>query len=116
MTSRYDNTENQILSDLDYKRVYSDKFNKGRKQFIPKIASINIEYPTFDEILDLEFADHVWSMGDHYYKLADLYYGNSRLWWIIAWFNKKPTESHIEIGEIIRVPKSVGSILSAMGF
>jgi|TARA_R100000908_G_C3690653_1_gene105209 hypothetical protein len=116
MTSRYDNTEDQLLSDIDYRRVYTDKFDKGRKKFIPKIASINIDYPTFDEILDLEFVDHIWTMGDHYYKLADLYYGNPNLWWIIAWFNKKPTESHVDIGDIIRVPKSAGSILAAMGF
>ena len=55
-------------------------------------------------------------MGDRYYKLADGYYGDSRYWWIIAWFNKKPTESHIKVGDIIRVPTSLGDILSAMGY
>ena len=55
-------------------------------------------------------------MGDRYYKLAASFYGDARYWWIIAWFNKKPTESHIKVGDIIRIPTSLGDILAAMGY
>mgnify|MGYP003344114216 CR=1 FL=1 len=36
-------------------------------------------------------------------KLADEYYGDSRDWWIIAKYNLKPTEAHIQIGDIIEI-------------
>ena len=38
MGSRYNRTDNQELSDLDYKKVYKDKFNNNRRQFIKKIV------------------------------------------------------------------------------
>ncbi len=116
MASRYDQTDNQNLNDLDYRSVYREKFNENRRQFLPKIATINIEYPTFDEMLDLDYEDVVWTMGDRYYKLAAAYYGDPTYWWVIAWFNKKPTESHVNIGDVIRIPTSLSDVLTAMGY
>ena len=40
----------------------------------------------------------MWKLGDRFYKLADQYYGDPTLWWIIAWYNRMPTESHAEGG------------------
>jgi len=47
---------------------------------------------------------HVWRTGDRYYKLADHYYGRPQYWWIIALYNNKPTEGHVRLGDMIRVP------------
>jgi len=116
MTSRYSRVGEKRITDFDYRKVYSEKFESNKKKFLPIKETIEIDYPSFNEILDMDFYDHIWTMGDRYYKLADLYYGNSRYWWIIAWFNKKPTESHINNGDIIRVPKSIGTILSTLGY
>jgi hypothetical protein len=116
MASRYEKTNIRSLTDTDYRKVYWDKFDKGLRPYIPIFETINIEYPLFEEILQFDYDDHVWGMGDRYYKLAASYYGDSKYWWIIAWFNKKPTESHIEIGDVIRVPKSLGDILAAIGY
>jgi len=115
-TSRYAKTREQVLDDVDYKNVYLEKFDGRRKKFIKKFETINIEYPSFNEVLSFEHVDHVWVMGDHYYKLAELHYGDSQYWWVIAWFNKKPTESHVKPGDIIRVPTSLGSVLASLGF
>jgi|TARA_R110002020_G_scaffold192518_1_gene392689 hypothetical protein len=116
MGSRYNRTDNQELSDLDYKKVYKDKFNNNRRQFIKKIATININYPSFEEMLDLDFENYIWTVGDRYYKLSTAFYGSPNYWWVIAWFNKKPTESHIKVGDVIRIPTSLGSALTAMGY
>ena len=116
MGSRYNTTEEQELRDIDYKRVYFEKFDKGRKQFIKKIATLNIDYPTFDIVSSIEYENYVWALGDRYYKLSAAFYGDPTYWWVIAWFNKKPTESHLKVGDVIRVPKSLGSILSAIGY
>ena len=63
-----------------------------------------LTYPTADEILTLTPIPHIWSMGDRFYKLASRYYQDPRLWWIIAWYNRTPTEAHVKTGWIIDVP------------
>lgn len=51
--------------------------------------------------------EHIWSTGDRFYKLAYKYFGDSVDWWIIAKLNNTPTESHVNIGDIIYIPYSV---------
>ena len=38
------------------------------------------------------------------YKYAHEIYGSTQYWWIIAWFNNKPTDIHCKIGDVIYVP------------
>ena len=64
--------------------------------------------PSYEEVL-------VWSEGDRYYKLAQHFYGDSAHWWIIAWFNKKPTEGHINFGDLIYVPLPLERVISYYG-
>ena len=61
---------------------------------------------------NLEF--HVWKVGDRFYKLAAEHYGDARLWWIIAFFNKKPTDGHAKIGDIIYIPSFWEPIYDAL--
>ena len=53
--SRYYTTDEQALDDLDYKRVYSDKYDKNKREFLLKKETINIKYPEFGDILEFEF-------------------------------------------------------------
>ena len=70
----------------------------------------NLKYPSSAEMQDLNLIRHVWVAGDKFYKLAALHYGDPQLWWIIAWFNKVPTESHVKKGQIVLIPKPLGKI------
>ncbi len=47
---------------------------------------------------------HIFKHGDRLYKLSHQYYGDSAYWWIIAWFNNKPTDSHCKLGDEIMIP------------
>lgn len=58
---------------------------------------------------------HIWKQGDRLYKLAYEHYSDSELWWIIAWYNKKPTEAHFKIGDKILIPQPIEIILDIMG-
>jgi hypothetical protein len=74
------------------------------------------ESPVFPELTvarrrAVQYDSHVWKRGDRLYKLAYNYYGNSSLWYLIAWFNQTPTESHINIGDTIMVPISAESVM-----
>ena len=68
-------------------------------------------YPTVEQAGNLTFINHVWKQGDRYFKLASEYYGDPTLWWVIAWFNKKPTESHVKLGDIIQIPMPLETVL-----
>ena len=53
-----------------------------------------------------EIDRHVWKTGSRFYKLAAEYYGDPNLWWVIAYYNKKPTDSHVTIGDVVYIPFS----------
>ena len=79
----------------------------------PIVRLQNVKYP---EILRDSSDTYVYTTrGDRYDTLAQTYYGDSEYWWIIAWFNKKPTEQHIELGETILVPLFLDELLSIIG-
>ncbi len=68
-----------------------------------------------NDLRGIEQIGHVWGLGDRYYKLAHRYYGDTKMWWIIAWFNNKPTEAHINIGDTITIPMPLWKIRAAIG-
>ena len=57
---------------------------------------------------------HTWSAGDAFWKLADQYYGDAKYWYIIARFNKTPTEASLSIGMIIEIPASLSIALQVI--
>ena len=63
--------------------------------------------PTVEQISTLHRHPHVWTTGDRLYKLAQEHYGNPTLWWIIAWYNGRPTEGHFKVGDVIQIPTPV---------
>jgi len=67
-------------------------------------ATPEISYPTDGELAEFGTIDHVWKQGDNLYKLAHQHYGDPKLWWIIAWFNKKPLPSDYALGDLVYVP------------
>tara|TARA_R110001583_G_scaffold13454_1_gene57821 strand:+ start:964 stop:1287 length:324 start_codon:yes stop_codon:yes gene_type:complete len=64
----------------------------------------------------LNFIPHIWQTGDKYYKLAGQYYKNPSLWWVIAWINKKPTESHVKMGETIYITLSLEQTMALINY
>jgi nucleoid-associated protein YgaU len=59
---------------------------------------------------------YIWKHGDRYWKLADAFYGDPKLWWVIAWYNEKPTEGHLKIGSLVLIPQPVGKLLSFFNY
>ena len=112
--SRYSITENIANDDRDYKKTFSERY--GNKDFISMLATSEYSYPSFAEVSKFSYMTHIWSMGDRYYKLSEQYYGSSEYWWVIAFFNQKPTEFHIELGDLIRVPTPLTDVLHSYGF
>jgi nucleoid-associated protein YgaU len=110
MASRYDNTPVFVNND----ELYDEFFEERNVNFIRQYRSGRLRHPTLTERASLERVRHVWKIGDRLYKLAHQYYGDSRLWWVIAWYNKKPTEGHFKIGDLIRIPMPLNQVLSML--
>jgi hypothetical protein len=69
-------------------------------------------HPTPEEISQLTLEPVRWQLGDKFFKIAHDFYGDAELWWVIAWFNKTPTDGHLEIGDMIYVPLPLEKIIS----
>lgn len=100
MTSRYDKRKSARNSSERYK----GQFKRRGVKFINQFKTANVSYPTPEQIASLNAASEVWRVGSRFYKLSEEYYGDPTYWWLIAWFNKKPTESHVQVGSTVEVP------------
>lgn len=112
--SRYDKILPVNNVDEGYKKLYYYSraiTNTGLKQF----PSLNLNYPSQEQILGYTIQSETWGLGQRFYKLADKYYGDPQYWWVIAFFNKTPTEHHVAIGQVIQVPLPLTTFLNDIG-
>lgn len=97
-------------SDL-YKQKFKDKGVTSFKQLsVPSFV-----YPTEEEIQTLEIFTDTWKQGDSFEKISYKYYNDVEYWWIIPFFNNKPTEQHFNIGDKILIPLPLYKILNLLG-
>jgi hypothetical protein len=111
--SRYKELDVIENDNADYKKLFAKRLSNDK--FLAHLETQSLDYPTFKEIKSFDYANHLWSLGDRYYKLAHKYYGDSKYWWVIAFFNKKPTEQHVELGEIIKIPLPLRDVIESFG-
>ena len=96
--------------------LYREHFKNRGVRFITQHRTPDLSYPTPRELAQLETIGHVWKVGDRFYKLAYKHYGDSELWWIIAFFNRTPTESHVKLGAMIEIPFPLEKIIDFIGY
>ena len=94
-----------------YEDVLEDRGVTGIKQY----TTPNLKHINEKQIASLTVINHVWKTGDRYYKLAHAHYGDSTKWWVIAWYNRKPTESDVSLGDVIYIPHPLDKVLSYLG-
>jgi len=109
--SRY-SSRRVLKNDLE---EYEEFFDERDVKQITHFGTGVLKYPSVAQISTLQSVQRIWKTGDRYYKLAAEYYGNPRLWWVIAHYNKKPTEANVKIGDIIYIPLPIEKILSYIG-
>ena len=91
--------------------IYKSLIDRREVLFINHYITPNLKHPTEDQIDELIVESHVWTRGDKFFKLAFDYYSDSELWWVIAWFNKTPTEAHLQVGDVVHIPLPLDTIL-----
>jgi hypothetical protein len=60
------------------------------------------------------FKEHVWAREDKLHKLSLRFYGSTRYWWVIGLLNKKPTDGHYKVGDVVYIPKKPSLIEGAV--
>jgi nucleoid-associated protein YgaU len=111
MVSRYDNVEEFANNNQIYKTILKDR---GVKQIV-QYGTRNLKFPTGEQITELNILSHTWKYGDRYYRLAHEHYGDPNLWWVIAFFNQKPTESNFAFGDLVFIPHPLERVLNFYG-
>ena len=110
--SRYNNFVEFINATSGYRKTFKARYGE---QGIRQTGVNTLSYPTQEIYDQIETAAVTWQVGDRFYKLASKYYNNPEYWWVIAWFNKKPTEQHVQLGETVLVPLFLDELLSIIG-
>jgi len=108
MGIRYNNRRKITNSD----EIYEELFDKRGVKDITGYRTPRFSEITIQNRYSLTNTHHMWSTGDSFWKLASEYYSDPGLWWLIAWYNQKPTESHVSAGESIAIPLPLDRALS----
>ncbi len=104
----FKNTTDGILNSDLYSEVFERKGVKflkiRRTKDLSTVRDVEVEVS----------AEHVWSQGDSLYKLSLRFFGSIENWWVIGLVNKKPTDAHYKIGDIVYIPSEVNRIKGAL--
>ena len=104
---RYRNVPVVINNSEQWEKFINDKgLNRIRQYVTPRL-----EHPTSDEIIGIQEERKIWSTGDRLWKISQEYYNDPKLWWVIAWWNQKPTESHFKNGDLCLIPTPLSEVL-----
>jgi nucleoid-associated protein YgaU len=95
-----------------YKRYLK---TRGMK-LIHQYDTPKFKYPSDIDASNFTTIKHIWTTGDRYFKLADKYYDDPEMWWVIAFYNQKPTEFHAKLGDVIYIPIPLETILFYIGY
>ena len=106
--SRYGSRNIFLNNDDNYRKVFfKDRDIKETLQYETAV----LDYPTNEEINQFQNITHAWTATDKLYNLSNDYYGTPGMWWVIAWYNKKPTEAHFNVGDVIYIPMPLEKVL-----
>ena len=110
--SRYSNRRTIVNTS----EVYDDLRRTRNVKSVNHYNSPTLRHPSVYDRSLVNLTPHVWTTGDRFFKLANQFYGESSLWWIIAWFNTAPTEAHLVPGEVIHIPTPLNRVYDMLGY
>tara|TARA_R110002020_G_scaffold19894_3_gene68218 strand:- start:1512 stop:1850 length:339 start_codon:yes stop_codon:yes gene_type:complete len=91
--------------------AYENILEERQVPYIRQYGTPQMASPTPAQRGDLVRIQHIWKVGDRFYKLALKYYNDAQYWWVIALYNKKPTEAHVKNGDVLLIPLPLEDVL-----
>lgn len=107
MSNRYRDRTIVVTREEQYHEILENR----DVAWIEHYATGRIFYPSVEYIKGINHVRHMWKVGDRFYKLAHEHYGDSQYWWVIAWYNKTPTEGHVKLGDELKIPKPLSRVI-----
>ena len=104
---RYD--KRQIFNNS--REEFNDLLENRARNYFVQFETAELRHPTIQELSKLNTITEFWKKGDRLYKYAFKYYGDPELWWIIAWYNQRPTEAEFQFGDVVEIPMPLEQIL-----
>jgi nucleoid-associated protein YgaU len=105
---RDDNREKLFTTNNDLPELLDKRGLRRVRHFsTPKLVS-----PTSAQRRRIRVTRHIWTTGDTLMKLAHQNYGSVAYWYVIAWYNFKPTDAHFELGDPVYIPANLQQVLS----
>jgi hypothetical protein len=95
--------------------MFQEHFDKRDVNFINQYTTPVFGFADEDTEYNIDEHKHIWQQGDRLYKLAYEHYSDPELWWIIAWYNQKPTEADYIVGEVISIPTPLNEVMKIIG-
>ena len=112
MSGRYRNRKIVVNAFEQFRELFDSRGVRRIRHY----GSPTLRHPTPEERSTLFMIPHFWSLGDRFYKLAFEHYGDEKLWWVIAWWNTAPTESHVKMGDVIYIPQPLNKLYDLIGY
>ena len=112
MYSRFDNRRIATNDSETYEELFEKKGVKSIRQY----GTPKFRYPSVLDRGNFESVNHIWGTGDKFYKLAAKYYDDPSMWWVIAFYNQKPTEFHLKLGDLLYIPIPLETVLFYIGY
>ena len=112
MPTRYRNR--QIVRNAN--ELYETFLGERDLKFIRHYRTPVIEHPTLKQRRQLSHKRVTWKQGSRFWKLAAKHYGSSSYWWVIAWYNQKPTEASVNLGDVLLIPTPLEKVLEMAGY
>ena len=111
--ARYDIQSPIALAKNDDRYEYL--FKNRDVKIIYKTAMVEMNAMTDAERSAVDTRVYTWRSSDMYWKVAKRFYGDPRLRFVIAYYNKAPTEFHLTPGQNILIPATPRFILDKLG-
>jgi nucleoid-associated protein YgaU len=104
---------------VEYTSIFENE-SEVYKEYRDNSGVIKVEHydivlfgdPRMEDFLEkINITNHIYKTGDRLSKIAHKYYGDPRYWWVLAWFNARPTDFHCKVGDNISVPRPLDEVL-----
>lgn len=110
MSSRY---EDRIVYE-NAQDAYDEQLSKRGVKKINHYGTPVLGTPSELDYEKITLITHTWSVGDRFYKLSHKHYGSTKYWWVIAQYNGTPTESHVKLGQKVKIPIPLEEIIDIL--
>jgi hypothetical protein len=92
--------------------IYEDVFEDRGVKFIRQYGCTSMKALTDAQKSSIVEKKIFWEYGDRLDKIASREYGDPTYWWVIARYNKKPTDAHFKRGDVVLVPSPISLIVA----